>query len=354
MLGIIMKSRIYHVLFWLIYFWYCFITDYFLEGQNSILFELIFFITHNLVLFYGLTWSLNLFSKNITYKSLKIFFAFFLVVITFLVARYMDYFYVFPIYFNPVYRNVNIIHLIIRSFMWIIQYLTYALAYYFYKLNRQKQFKIIYNERNQFERNKHQLSLENSLLRSQINPHFLHNTLNFFYAKTLPISKILSESVLKLSDIMRYSLAKQTHDGLAMITEEIEHLLNVIDLAVLKYSADYYLHLDIDDFSSDIRILPLILITLAENIFKHGDISDPDMPAVLSIKLLGSNYVRVITFNKKSRIDVNSTHIGLKNTTDRLSLAYGEDFKFEILNKETTYQVLVEFPIYLPLYNSKS
>ncbi len=73
-------------------------------------------------------------------------------------------------------------------------------------------------------------------LKAQINPHFLHNTLNFLYAKSLPYSSELSEGILTLSEIMRYSLEKEEdRGGKVLLTKEIEHVNNVIKIQQLRF-----------------------------------------------------------------------------------------------------------------------
>ena len=111
----------------------------------------------------------------------------------------------------------------------------FLFAFGTYLWESQKQRRILEAQKLQLET---QISQANfNFLKAQINPHFLHNTLNFLYAKSLPYSAELSEGILTLSDVMRYALSQgHQKDGKAPLKEEIEHVQNVIKISQLRYS----------------------------------------------------------------------------------------------------------------------
>ena len=81
------------------------------------------------------------------------------------------------------------------------------------------------------------LQTEHAYLRAQISPHFLHNVLNFFYAKSLPYSPELSDGILTLSSVMRYALQnEEDSNGMVLLDKEVEHLQNIIKINQLRFS----------------------------------------------------------------------------------------------------------------------
>ncbi|HEV9036727.1 MAG TPA: histidine kinase [Puia sp.] len=169
-------------------------------------------------------------------------------------------------------------------------------------------------------------------LKAQINPHFLHNTLNFLYARALPLSPELSEGILTLSEIMRYSLDhREEEDGKVLLTRELEHVHNVIRLQQLRFGHSLQVRFVLKGDPAGLRILPFILITLVENAFKHGDLRDPDNPAKIELDVSGPGSLHFICSNrKKGGPKELSTGIGLDNSRRRLELTYGENYSLYI------------------------
>lgn len=169
-------------------------------------------------------------------------------------------------------------------------------------------------------------------LKAQVNPHFLHNTLNFLYARALPLSPELSEGILTLSEIMRYSLDhREEEDGKVLLNRELEHVHNSIRLQQLRFGHSLQVRFELKGDPAGVRILPFILITLVENAFKHGDLRDPGNPAriVLDVSVPGSLHFICVNRKKVGPKEL-STGIGLDNSRRRLELAYGENYSLYI------------------------
>lgn len=170
-----------------------------------------------------------------------------------------------------------------------------------------------------------------NFLKAQINPHFLHNTLNFLYAKSLPYSAELSEGILTLSDIMRYALSQGNQkDGKAPLKDEIEHVHNVIKISQLRFSNQLKVNFDVFGNVNGAMIIPFVLITLVENAFKHGDLKNPDHPIDIKLDVKSNRLYFYCSNKKKSGPTQLSTGIGLDNIKKRLELAYGEAYKFTV------------------------
>jgi len=168
-----------------------------------------------------------------------------------------------------------------------------------------------------------------NFLKAQINPHFLHNTLNFLYAKSLPYSSELSDGILTLSDIMRYALSQGNQkDGKAPLKDEIEHVHNVIKVNQLRYSNQLKVNIEINGSVNGVMIIPFVLITLVENAFKHGDLKNQDYPIDIRLNVEDNKLYFYCSNKKKSGPKQLSTGIGLENIKTRLELSYGTAYKF--------------------------
>lgn len=198
------------------------------------------------------------------------------------------------------------------------------------------QRRILQEQKLQLEMEKSQANF--NFLKAQINPHFLHNTLNFLYAKSLPYSEELSEGILTLSDIMRYALDEQTRqDGKALLEDEVEHVNNVIKINQLRFENKLQVHFTVLGSLSDLRIAPFILITLVENAFKHGDLKDPSQPLDIRLQISGLALHFICRNKKKSGPKQLSTGIGLDNIRKRLELTYPGQFRFDINEEADVY-----------------
>lgn len=204
----------------------------------------------------------------------------------------------------------------------LIPYLTYL-------YDERKQRKVLEEQKIQLEAEKSQANF--NFLKAQINPHFLHNTLNFLYSKSLPYSAELSEGILTLSDIMRYALsAGNTKDGKALLKDEIEHIRNVIKINQLRFSNSLYVDFEVEGVINGATIIPFVLITLVENAFKHGDLKSPEHPIQIRLVVEGHTLRFYCRNRKKQGPKELSTGIGLENIKNQLDLAYGKNYSFKV------------------------
>ncbi|QNL50832.1 sensor histidine kinase [Olivibacter sp. SDN3] len=170
---------------------------------------------------------------------------------------------------------------------------------------------------------------QNAYLRAQINPHFLFNTLNFIYNKTRKSAPIAADAILTLSAMMRYAIEAGEDKGNILIEEEIEQVHNLIHLHRLRQNDQIYFEIVAQNDVKKIRIIPLILITLVENIFKHGNLSLKHHPAIIKVYMLDAK-LYIETDNLINAIH-NKTGFskGLENIEKRLKNAYGNAATFE-------------------------
>lgn len=159
-------------------------------------------------------------------------------------------------------------------------------------------------------------------LKAQINPHFLFNTLSYIYSNTRKVVPEAAEAIMSLSEMMRYAIQDDADRNFTALTQEIEQIENLIRLHKIKSENGLNIFLDYDDNLKEIEIVPLILITLVENMFKHGDLLQDEHPARISISCDGKTLV-VETINLiNTKTTGTSHHIGLENIRKRLNMVY--------------------------------
>lgn len=177
---------------------------------------------------------------------------------------------------------------------------------------------------------------ELALLKSQINPHFFFNTLNNLYGLTVEKSDDAPSVVLKLSDMMRYTIYMGKEDFVPL-KDEIEYLKNYIELHKIRY------HKTVDitfnhSSESDSKIAPLLFIIPLENAFKHG-VECLTEDAYIHMNLnVNDGIIHFDIENNFGTLEVNNTAgIGLDNLKQRLKLLYPNNHELQIEIKDTVY-----------------
>lgn len=349
-----MKNIRWHILFWSCYFMYVCISDIILEPGYRFSLELIFFITQNLYLFYGLLFFLKKFSSNSIKETLKSILRLVTVLSIFFSIRYFFRYYFIPKYIDPIYGQVTLSQFTMGGILWITNYFIFALAYFYLTRSIQKEHQRrqaieqqllaeqslhtkeqerlqaieqqLQAEHDLHAKEQERLQLENIALRAQINPHFLYNTLGFLYAEALPHSDKLSEGIVRLSEIMQYSIKPHDASGMVLLEDEIEHVENVLEINKLRFGQAIYVYFTYEGQRSGVRMVPLVLLTLVENVLKHGQLNDPEYPATIHLKLDGTKLTFTTHNKKRSGPKERSTSIGLNNTRKRLQNVYGQNF----------------------------
>ncbi|MFT5892807.1 MAG: two-component system sensor histidine kinase AlgZ [Dokdonia sp.] len=159
-------------------------------------------------------------------------------------------------------------------------------------------------------------------LQSQVNPHFFFNTLNNLYGLVSEDTEKAQALILKLSDMMRYSIYEGQRDRVS-IAEEVAYLKNYVALHKMRY------HKEIDiEFTTDIQdehtqVMPLLFILLLENAFKHGvERLHTDASVAIHIQQIEQKIRFSIVNNYDTTQDAEAPGIGLKNLKRRLALVY--------------------------------
>jgi LytS/YehU family sensor histidine kinase len=215
-----------------------------------------------------------------------------------------------------------------RESMWIIVnlFLATSIAY----------LKKFFEEREllrQVQKDNTQFKLK--YLQSQLNPHFLFNTLNSIYSLSLQKSDKAPEVIVQLADIMRY-LIDECNEPRVPLDKEIEFIRNYIEIEKIRYNAD--VQFTIEGITSGIMIEPFLFISFVENGFKHamsGSCSNPFIYVTLKINpgQIVLNVVNNTDFDLETQAKrINGT--GIKNSKSLLELLYPDAYALDIIQTE--------------------
>lgn len=206
----------------------------------------------------------------------------------------------------------------------------------YYKKEREDQEKrILLNE------------LELQLLRSQLDPHFLFNSMNNLYGISLEKPQEVSIRILQLSSIMRYQIQLSKMEKVSL-EQDLLFITDYIALETQRLGERCHVQFDCSIAPQDgtrYTIAPLILITFIENCFKHvaltNTISAPNISIVLSLK---DNCLKLSTNNSycPQQAKASSTGIGLTNVKKRLDILYTNRYKLTLEDANKVYQVTLE------------
>jgi two-component system LytT family sensor kinase len=194
------------------------------------------------------------------------------------------------------------------------------------------------NGRIQRDLENQRLTAELSFLKSQINPHFLFNSLNSIYSLAYQKSDTTPEAILKLSEIMRYMLY-ECNDNKVELTKELQYLQNYIDLQKIRFGNKAFIDFEVRGEVTNQHIVPLLLISFIENAFKHGIANDAASPIKLKINLEDGHLYFFIQNKKHTHNRDSSGGIGLNNVRRRLDLLYPGKYNLEIRDEADTYTV---------------
>lgn len=228
-------------------------------------------------------------------------------------------------------------YLINETYFFVFKYLLIlTITYVFgtWSFSRYKEFKQLKNEK---------AKAELQLLKNQINPHFFFNTLNNLYGLTVEKSDKAPEMILKLSEMMRYTIYEGKEDFVAL-NSEITYLTNYIELHKIRYQKKVNISFDLDAKHNH-KIAPLLFIILLENAFKHG-VEGLTEDAYISMKLKTTD--DDIRFSVENNFDLTknvTSGIGLNNLKQRLKLMYPNKHNYSAEKQSSTYKTTLEIQI---------
>jgi sensor histidine kinase YesM len=333
-----------HVLFWLgvmVFF-------YFVFGRNfeprEILLNTIGFLPGHMIFVYSLIYLLipRFIFKGRVYAAIPVFFL--ILAVSLLYLRIADVYLLHYSGYQHLWMPGNFPRStsVLFSVGWIAVSIKLLRYWYVEKEMRQKL-------------EKEKLTAELQLLRSQLHPHFLFNTLNNLYSLTLEKSSQAPQAILKLSSLLRYILY-ESDEQTVPIAKEIEILRHYIGLEQFRYGERLELSTRFTGDMTDKQVAPLLLLPFVENCFKHGVSEELD-----------ACWISIHLHVGEERLDlrlVNSCHpagdmaagehpagkhaatagLGLQNARRRLNLLYPGCHNLKVIPEADTFTVSLSIP----------
>lgn len=230
--------------------------------------------------------------------------------------------------------TITLINYITSGILVYILSLVYRIAIEYFKLKQQTEEIMI--QKSQTELN---------LLKSQVQPHFLFNTLNNIYYEAYREAPRTAGLIERLSDIMRY-FVDETNKDIVAITTEVLFIENYISLEKIRIRHGVNVQFN-KQYNSDICIPPMLLMTFVENIFKHGiDKSSHENQIDISLSQ-HDGYLYFETSNIIHKIDAKkrTSGFGIENLRKRLTILYGTNYELEIKTINKKFVAYLKIPI---------
>lgn len=200
------------------------------------------------------------------------------------------------------------------------------------------------NERIQRDLENQRLSAELAFLKSQINPHFLFNSLNSIYSLAYQRSETTPGAILKLAEIMRYMLY-ECNDTKVDLAKELQYMQSYIDMQKIRYGGKVFVDFDVQGDTTHQQIAPLLLIGFIENAFKHGVANDPKEPIQLKVTVKNHELCFYIHNKKHSHNRDAGGGIGMHNVKRRLELLYPGQYHMQVQDEQETYTCKLQLDV---------
>ncbi len=190
---------------------------------------------------------------------------------------------------------------------------------------------------------------EIAFLRSQMDPHFIFNTLNAIHHQVDDQNREAQDLIIKFSDLIRFHLYDFQEDYIPL-EKEIDFVKSYIEIMKVRKSENLEVRLEIKGNVETARIPPLIIIPIVENCFKHsGNLLKKN--SLIDIKIIVENdFLQLIARNTKKEANISKEikepgGIGLKNVKERLNLYFKGDYGLKIQEDEEIFQLQLKVPI---------
>ena len=189
---------------------------------------------------------------------------------------------------------------------------------------------------------------ELQMLRSQINPHFLFNSLNSISSLTITNPEKAREMVIKLSEFMRYSLSKKI-DQFIPFKKELENLRLYLEIEKVRFGERLLTEDDIYDECLQVLIPNMLLQPLYENAIKHGVFESTEIVKITTTALIKEDHMVISISNDYDPefIPLSGTGTGLINVKRRMELSFGKKGFVQTLNENKVFSVILYIPINL-------
>jgi hypothetical protein len=215
---------------------------------------------------------------------------------------------------------------------------------------------IIINALKQEQLKKQAISTELVYLKSQINPHFLFNTLNNIHTLVYTQAPSAPEAVMRLSSLMRYMIY-ESNSATVPLSIEIKYLETFIGLQQLRYKARDIVDFQVEGNIENCEVAPLLFIHLLENTYKHSPAKLET--GAIKVRVLAKENEVVFSFqnpiaNKKDNLLEEPGGIGLANVQKRLQILYPGKHKLDISETNEVYKVELKINVQQQTHGAKA
>lgn len=342
----------YHLLAWICY-------AGFIHGANSIanrnlsLSFTILFLLPLCTTFYVAVFFLNLRKEKGISWILVSFFIVFLLMAGF---AYLFLYRMLPLFGIQLYSSDRFSDFFKAALLGYVQYFSYALLYFYVRelIRKERRLRKVEEEQylkelenaqlkaQELQMQKDKLAAEFAFLRAQVNPHFLHNTLNVLVEQAMDYSDELAKNIQKLSKIMRYALeGSETTGDRVPVELELEQLGLLIDFHRMRFNDSKLVQFTIAGVASGQQVPPLSFITIVENAFKYGDLNDHAVPLTIEVELR-ERFLQFTCRNKKrtDKAPPSSHSIGIANLRKRLEASFAGQYSIAIEEDNRFYTIV--------------
>jgi sensor histidine kinase YesM len=186
------------------------------------------------------------------------------------------------------------------------------------------------------------------MLRSQINPHFLFNSLNSISSLTVTNPDKARDMVIKLSDFMRYALSRKDEQPVSL-RSELENIKLYLDIEKVRFGDRLVTEEHIDPSCLEVKIPGMILQPLCENAVKHGVYESTEQVKICITVAVSNNILSVVICNNfvPEAVAPKGTGTGLMNVSRRLELTYGNKASMTTEKKGNIFTVTLYMPAYI-------
>jgi len=179
------------------------------------------------------------------------------------------------------------------------------------------------------------------LLKAQVHPHFLFNTLNNIYSHTQDKAPVAAQLITGLSDMLRFILYESSQP-LVPLSKELQLMQEYVRLEQIRYGNKLDLHIDVPADTRDLHISPLLMLPLIENCFKHGASTMLEQPWISLQVTLNEKQLHMKLLNGKTNEEnkaIVPSGIGIQNVQKRLALIYPGKHELSVTNEEDVFIV---------------
>ena len=317
-----------HILVWIIYtVYYSSLLKFFFNIPISTGFigQTILHRIGDILIFYYIIYFFSI--KEIHLKNLYLLFLVFITgIFGYIFYTYFIEFYAFKfLRLNSPNDEPILGKIIPKSILQASTFIIYALGYSFAQRVIQQQIEIGKEKDRNALLEKEKAIGEYTFLRSQVNPHFLFNTLAMIYEGVRKVDEDLGDTIIQFSDIMRYATSKNMQKEELGLREELQFVDDFLEIQKKRFRNALLIDYVKEGNVQSQRIVPIVLFTLIENAIKHGMNDDPEFPLIIRSSLIKDRFTYTVHNQKNPKphgFDKGETGICLVSLRKRLDAVY--------------------------------